>query len=445
MMEWEVGGEKSGEIGEETRDIVGMEMGTLFPGEQSASVDEELSSVIPPVSPPPFEPNEALETGFSPENPSLIKDIDSVYKDFSLDWIQKIELNGFRNYAHESVTLGPGFNLVTGANAQGKTNLLEALYLISTTRLLRGRRDHEAIRDGESRMAVSVWLRDTGTELRITLEKGGRKRALLNGMSMPRAADLMGRLPSVTISTADLLLVRGDPADRRLYLDLELSGLFPAYLRAFTLYRRAVEQRNALLKHSREHPVSAMQFEPWELEIAQAGAEIRQYRQRHVEELSQEAATAHALIGDGEHLALSIEAADSGDDADSLREGLEQTRSADIARGSTSLGPHRDDLSIWVDGRDARHFASQGQQRTAVIAIKLAGIPIGQRIFGKPPLLLLDDMLSDLDANRRQRLTDVVVNQAGQALLTCTEAEAAGPHILAVARCFRVDQGRVYA
>jgi DNA replication and repair protein RecF len=445
MMGWEVSGEKPGESGEQTRDIVGTEMGDIPLGEQLPSPDEELCPLIPSVSPSRFEPNEPSKTGFSPDNPSLIKDIDCVYKDFSLDWIHRIELVGFRNYLHESVKLGPGFNLVTGANAQGKTNLLEALYLLSTTRLLRGRRDHEAIRDGDSKMAVSAWLRETETELKITLEKGGRKRALLNGMSLPRAADLMGRLPSVTISTADLLLVRGDPSDRRLYLDLELSGLFPAYLRAFTLYRRAVEQRNALLKHSREHPVSSMQFEPWELEIAQAGAEIRQYRRRHVEELSREAAVAHGLIGDGEHLALGIDQADTGDDAQSLREGLEQTRIADIARGSTSLGPHRDDLSIWVDGRDARHFASQGQQRTAVIAIKLAGIPIGQRIFGKPPLLLLDDMLSDLDANRRQRLTDVVVSQAGQALLTCTEADAAGPHILAVAQCFRVDQGRVYA
>lgn len=445
MMEWEADGEKAGESGEETRDIVGTDMGILILGEQLPSESGELYPLIPSVSPSNFEPKQPLDSDFSTENPSLIKDIDSVYKDFSLDWIHRIELVGFRNYQHESVTLGPGFNLVTGANAQGKTNLLEALYLLSTTRLLRGRRDHEAIRDGDSKMAVSAWLRETETELKITLEKGGRKRALLNGMSLPRAADLMGRLPSVTISTADLLLVRGDPSDRRLYLDLELSGLFPAYLRAFTLYRRAVEQRNALLKHSREHPVSSMQFEPWELEIAQAGAEIRQYRRRHVEELSREAAVAHGLIGDGEHLALGIDQADTGDDAQSLREGLEQTRIADIARGSTSLGPHRDDLSIWVDGRDARHFASQGQQRTAVIAIKLAGIPIGQRIFGKPPLLLLDDMLSDLDANRRQRLTDVVVSQAGQALLTCTEADAAGPHILAVAQCFRVDQGRVHA
>ena len=408
-------------------------------------MEEQVSEVFHRVSPDFGERVEPEKTELSPINLSLITNINSVNNHLSLSWIHRIELRQFRNYSEEAVELGPGFNLVAGPNAQGKTNLLEALYLLSTTRLLRGRRDHEAILDTAEAMSVEGTLTQSDALLKISLARGGRKRAFLNGMSLPRAADLLGRLPSVTISTADLELVRGDPSDRRLYLDLELSSLYPVYLRAFTVYRRALEQRNALLRHARETVVSPIQFEPWELELARSGVEIREIRRRHLVSLEAAARQAHARIGDGETLALDIEEGDPARSEDAYLSALAESRSTDVQRGGTSVGPHRDDLAIFVDGRDARHFASQGQQRTAVIAIKLAGLPLGTEIFGKPPLLLLDDMLSDLDADRRRRLTEAVIDQAGQALLTCTEAEAAGPGILASARAFRVEGGRVYA
>jgi len=437
--------DKSGESGTQKRDSAGAALGLALDGGKQAGVQEQVTVVFHGVSTEVFEPNEPAELGLSPQIPSLITNISSVNKDLSLSWIDHIELRGFRNYAHERVELGPGFNLVAGPNAQGKTNLLEALYLLSTTRLLRGRRDHEAIMENDDTMSVTGRLSESETELKMTLARGGRKRAFLNGMSLPRASDLLGRLPSVTISTADLELVRGDPADRRLYLDLELSGLYSAYLRAFTVYRRALEQRNALLRHAREVTVSPIQFEPWEMELAKSGVEIREIRRRHLVSLEAAARLAHARIGDGETLALDIEEADSARSEEEFLQGLAESRSVDILRGGTSVGPHRDDLAIFVNGRDARHFASQGQQRTAVIAIKLAGLPLGTEIFGKPPLLLLDDMLSDLDADRRRRLTEAVIDQAGQALLTCTEGEAAGPGILASARVFHVSGGQVRA
>jgi DNA replication and repair protein RecF len=434
-----------GESRPQIRDSAGTLPGELSDGGQTAPVEEQVSEVFHRVSPDFGERVEPEKTELSPINLSLITNINSVNNHLSLSWIHRIELRQFRNYAEETVELGPGFNLVAGPNAQGKTNLLEALYLLSTTRLLRGRRDHEAILDTAEAMSVEGTLTQSDALLKISLARGGRKRAFLNGMSLPRAADLLGRLPSVTISTADLELVRGDPSDRRLYLDLELSSLYPVYLRAFTVYRRALEQRNALLRHARETVVSPIQFEPWELELARSGVEIREIRRRHLVSLEAAARQAHARIGDGETLALDIEEGDPARSEDAYLSALAESRSTDVQRGGTSVGPHRDDLAIFVDGRDARHFASQGQQRTAVIAIKLAGLPLGTDIFGKPPLLLLDDMLSDLDADRRRRLTEAVIDQAGQALLTCTEAEAAGPGILASARAFRVEGGRVYA
>src|SRR4051812_39993171 len=158
--------------------------------------------------------------------------------------VAEVSLEGFRNYRHLTLALSPGFNVLTGRNGQGKTNFLEALYLLSTTRLLRGQRDAEAVMDGSVKAIVAAEMIEGRTRLAISLERGVRKRASLNGLNLPRAADLIGRLPCVSIGTEDMAIVRGEPTDRRLFLDLELSALYPGYLRHFTLYKRALEQRN---------------------------------------------------------------------------------------------------------------------------------------------------------------------------------------------------------
>lgn len=359
--------------------------------------------------------------------------------------VESVDLRAFRNYARLELSLDPGFNVLSGANAQGKTNFLEAIYLLSTTRLLRGQRDAEAIAEGETQATVSANLAGGRTELAITLEAGIRKRASLNGLRLPRAADLIGRLPCVCISTLDLAIVREEPADRRLFLDLELSALHSSYLRHLASYKRAIEQRNALLRDSRDFMKPAESFDVWEDHIAVSGSALRQARQRYVVDLGPIAADHHRLIGGGESLTLDYQAKDAAWSADDLRGALAQSRISDIARGGTSVGPHRDDLAIRIDGREARLYGSQGQQRTSVLAMKLATLEIGRQRFGGPPVLLLDDILSDLDEHRRSLLVEIVLEQAGQAVLTCTEARAAGPGILDRARVFEVRQGTIQA
>lgn len=355
--------------------------------------------------------------------------------------VATVDLASFRNYASLSVALDPGFNVIAGPNAQGKTNFLESLYLLSTTRLLRGQRDAEAVLDGSDSSSVTAELIGGRTQLSIVLEAGIRKRASINGLKLPRASDLIGRLPCVCISSLDLAIVRDEPSDRRLFLDLELSALYPAYLRHLATYKRAVEQRNALLRDSRETPQSPELFETWEEQIAFSGAALRQARTSYVGELSPIAKDRHGLMGDGETLNLDYQPKDEAWSADELREGLARTRSYDIGRGGTSVGPHRDDLLIEVGGREARLYGSQGQQRTSVVALKLATLELGRQKLGAPPLLLLDDILSDLDERRRSLLVELVLGQAGQTVLTCTEAAAAGPDILARARVFEVKAG----
>lgn len=357
--------------------------------------------------------------------------------------VASVCLEGFRNYYQETVYLSDGFNVLAGRNAQGKTNFLEAMYLLSTTRLLRGQRDSEAILQGRSRATVTVELVGSETRLAVVLEAGIRKRGSINGLSVPRASDLIGRLPCVCVSTHDMELVRGEPAERRLFLDLELCTLSPAYLRHLTMYKRALEQRNALLRDSKEWMQPAETFEPWEEQMATHGAALRIAREEFVTRLAPHSREIHAKIGDGEDIRLAVDRKDAAMDAASLLDRLVATRRQDAQRGGTGIGPHRDDLKIDVGGREARLYGSQGQQRTAVIALKLATLQVSKAAFGVPPLLLLDDILSDLDESRRSLLVDVVLEKAGQAVLTCTEAAAAGSKILERAKVFHVEAGTV--
>lgn len=357
--------------------------------------------------------------------------------------VRRLEMRDFRNYVSAEIELAPGFNVVEGANAQGKTNLLEGLYLVSTTKMLRGSRDAEGIRDGATAAEIQLTLRDTDTECAMRLERGARKRASLNGLKLPRAADLIGRVPSVCVSLVDMDVVRGEPADRRQFLDLELSQVFPAYLRHLTLYKRALEQRNALLRRHGESPLPAAVFEPWEEQLVEHGSALRIARVAHVQALEGAAERFHDRLAPGERLALRYEDRDQGIGADDLRERFACSRAEDARRGGTSCGPHRDDVEILVNERSARNFGSLGQQRSALLAVKLACCRIATETLGAPPLLLLDDILSDLDESRRRHLSELVIHEAGQAVLTCTEASAVGHEILDRARVFRVVAGVV--
>ena len=283
--------------------------------------------------------------------------------------VRSLHLRNFRNYASLDLELPRGFAIVSGPNAQGKTNLLEALYLLATTRLLRGQRDSEAIQDGATDSGVAAELEPFGTKIAIRLERGIRKRASLNEMNLPRAADLLGRLPCVCITTADMEIVRGDPSERRLFLDLELSALYPAYLRHFGDYKRALEPRNSLLRMARDQMITSEVFEPWEATLATHGTAMRSMRQAYISQLAQTAIERHAELGSGETLELRYEMRDLGDDEITTLNALAMNRAADIARGGTSIGPHRDDLAVMAGGRDARSCGSQGQPRTAVLAM----------------------------------------------------------------------------
>lgn len=358
-------------------------------------------------------------------------------------WLEHLRLHDFRNYEHCSIETSPGVNLVLGKNAQGKTSLIEGVSLLSTGRLLRASRDALAIRHECENAIVEGKLGDSGTAIAIALRRGVKKRVELNGMSLPRASDLIGRLPTVSFSAADLCISNGEPSDRRQFLDWELAQLYPSYLKNLTIYKRAVEQRNALLRLAQTEFVANEVFESWEERIAASGAALRQARRNWIDVLDRDARAAHAKLGSGEELRLVYEQRDEGSDQAAMSQLLVSGRSVDIARGATGTGPHRDDLLVLVNGQEARYFGSQGQQRTAVIAIKLATLDSAEEILGGPPVLLLDDVFSDLDQNRRNMLMELTLDRGGQVFLTCTDVDQVGAELADRSKIFRVDSGQV--
>ena len=354
--------------------------------------------------------------------------------------VSTLDIRKFRNIDRALVEPGPGFNLLVGQNAQGKTSTLEAIYLVSVGRLLRGSKDAEGIMEGEDSATVLAKTEPSGTTVGMELHLGKRKRALLNGLPQPRASAVIGRLPSVCFWAGDLEIVTGEPSARRLFLDTEISQLHPAYLRYLTVYKRALEHRNALLKLAQEQRVGDEQFEAWESQMAEAGEHLRSHRAEWLSEMSLAATSSHAHMGAGESLVLSYLVKDTHTD---LSTAWLNERRLDIARGTTTTGPHRDDVMVEVAGKSARLFGSQGQQRTAVIAIKLAVLETARSTLGFPPVLLLDDIFSDLDAGRRERLTEAALGFGGQVFVTCTEAEQAGSRLAERCKVFLVQAGKV--
>lgn len=360
--------------------------------------------------------------------------------------VSHFRLSDFRNYEHAELEPSHGFNIISGPNAQGKTNLVEAIHLVSTGRVLRGSRDSQAIRKGAEKAVVEATLAETKTTVGVDIKKiKGKtvKTVRLNGASLPRPSDVIGRVPTVSFSARDLMVVRGEPVERRHFLDSELSQLYPAYLRHLSIYKRALEQRNALLKASRETYHPAELYEVWEQQLAEHGSQIRLFRSRWVSSLAELVHDAHEILGGGEQVQISYSQKDLSEDAASLMAALQDRRREEAERGHTTIGPHRDDLTIEVAGMNARQYGSQGQQRTAVIALKLAVMKSAAEIFGFSPVLLLDDVFSDLDQSRRSSLVNMAMSQGGQVFLTCTESEQAGVELVGSSKLFRVVSGTV--
>jgi DNA replication and repair protein RecF len=338
--------------------------------------------------------------------------------------VERIALREFRSYEKAELDVGPGLTIVHGANGAGKTNLLEALYFGCTGRSFRTSNERHLVRHGSraTRVVVSGTDFDGEHELAVGLEPGHIKRMTSDGAPIERLTDAPHR-PLMSVFSPDRLeLVKGQPGVRRAHLDQLVAALWPARAITRRSYNQALAQRNALLGRVRVGHVAASALAPWNAALAEAGVALAADRAeatgkitvpfaRHAEELGLPGAAAVQYRSR------------SAQDAADLAEELTARLDADLARGYTTHGPHRDDLLLSRDGRDLRAFGSQGEQRLALLALLLAERDALGAERSRPPLLLLDDVMSELDTERRARLGEEL-RRDGQAIVTATEADA---------------------
>jgi DNA replication and repair protein RecF len=337
--------------------------------------------------------------------------------------VTRIRVLGFRNLRAQEVELGPRISLLWGANGSGKTNLLEALYMALAGRSCRTRTERETIAFGEPMARVEVELDDGGETSTFlwSLARGGDRRHLVDGA--PMGPELAHRRPPVAVFLPDRLsLVKGPPADRRAHVDGLLTALWPARAEARRRYGRALAQRNALLGRIRAGIATEDSLEAWDLELAAAGIDLMEARRDAVELLAPEFASAAADLGLPGEGSLRYRPRSDASTSDALAGELAERRSADVERGYSQHGPHLDELEIVVDGRAIRRYGSQGEQRAALLSLLFAERRALLEARRNPPLLLLDDVMSELDPDRRELLSARLAEGPGQTLITATEA-----------------------
>lgn len=335
--------------------------------------------------------------------------------------IKKLQLNNFRNYENLDISFNEGVNLLYGNNAQGKTNVLEAVYMIATTKSIRGSKDRDMIRFDQDEAHISAFVErnEITHKIDIHLKRNKAKGLAIDGIPIRRSAELLGLLHAVSFSPDDLSMMKNGPDERRRFLDLELCQMDKIYCSNLASYNKSLIQRNDLLKQLSSNPSMKDTIDVWNEQLIHYGQYLIRARRRFIEELIPIVQEKHGILtGGSETLTLLYEPNCSEDD---FRAKLEKNLERDMILKFTSAGPHRDDISLYINDKNVKVFGSQGQQRTTALALKLAEIELVRRKIKEAPILLLDDVLSELDRNRQLHLLNEM--QDVQTIVTCTGME----------------------
>lgn len=368
-------------------------------------------------------------------------------------YINTLSLTNFRNY--ENLTLKPDkeLNVLVGMNAQGKSAVLEAIYLLATSKSHRTSRDMDLIRFGDNVAWVCaevVRSERNDVVLEIALSRTETKSVKINKAKHPKIGDIVGQLNAVIFSNSDIEMVRGEPSGRRRFLNLEISQVSPQYIYALGRYKRVLNQRNNLLKEIKTSKVQSFDIDAWDSQLVEYGAAIASRRAKFVNFLAESASRIYSsLTGNSEELKVTykpnIDAGLQGTEneiKDKFAKVLITRRQLDIMRGTTTSGPHRDDISLSVNGMAAREFASQGQQRSIAIALKLAEIDLMTQTIGENPVVLLDDVMAELDDARRARVLEITMDRC-QTFITTTSLDEIDKSAADRAKAFSVRSGKV--
>lgn len=355
--------------------------------------------------------------------------------------IKSLKLKNFRNYELLSLEFDDDTNIFYGDNAQGKTNILESICLCGTTKSHRGTKDRDMIRFGQEESHIEVVVEKHKMTYRIDmhLKKNSPKGIAVNRIPIKKASELFGIIHFVFFSPEDLNIIKNGPSERRRFIDLELSQLDKVYLNNLSNYNRIVNHRNHLLKDIQHQQNLIETLDIWDLQLIEYGNKVIKARKIFVEQVNEIISDIHKkLTGNTEHIKISYECSGG---AYSLEHILMKNRERDMRTRSTSAGPHRDDVCVMADGIDIRKFGSQGQQRTAALSLKLSEIELVKRIAKDVPVLLLDDVLSELDKHRQNYLLDSIHDI--QTLITCTGVDEFVNHRFSINKIFHVRKGQV--
>ena len=356
--------------------------------------------------------------------------------------IRSIELKNFRNYENLEISFDEGTNILFGDNAQGKTNILEAAYMSGTTKSHKGSRDREMIRFGEEEAHLKTVVVRGGREYQIDmhLKKNRAKGIAIDKIPIKKASELFGILNIVFFSPEDLNIIKNGPAERRRFLDSELCQLDRIYLADLTNYNKILAQRNKLLKDMIYRPSLSDTLPVWDMQLIETGKKIIRRRKQFVDELRELVSDIHYRISGGkEELFLKYE---PNIDDIFFEDELSRAKEKDKKLCQTSVGPHRDDLLFSIGDVDIRKYGSQGQQRTSALSLKLSEIELVRKSISDTPVLLLDDVLSELDSSRQNYLLNNISDT--QTIITCTGLDEFVRNRFTVNRVFEVIAGHVY-
>lgn len=364
--------------------------------------------------------------------------------------IQQLTITNWRNYDSASLELSSSINLIIGDNAQGKTNLLEAVYLCGVGRSARTPRDKELIRWQAEQATINAILKKRliDTTIQIIIDQKAKKRVAINTIPLTKIGELMGECRCVLFSPDELKIIKDAPSERRRFIDIALCQLSKVYFYTLSDFTKILAQRNKLLKQNRNIVES---LDIWDIQLAAAGAKIIKSRKGFIRELSTLAQTRHLYLTDQkEQLNIDYEGI-KGETVDQIRENflleLKKNRQKDLKNQNTSVGPHKDDICIAINDNsshspiDIRTYGSQGQQRTAALSLKLAEVDLFTKNSGESPILLLDDVLSELDTNRCQKLLTCTVGT--QTIITATHIEKDLLQYLDKAKTFIITNGNI--
>jgi len=355
--------------------------------------------------------------------------------------IKSIKLKNYRNYEILDLTFDFKTNILYGDNAQGKTNILEALYLSGTTKSHRGTKDKDLIQFGfdESHLEVVIEKGDSKFKVDMHLKKNSPKGIAINKVPIRRASELFGIVHFVFFSPEDLNIIKDGPSARRRFIDLELSQLDKVYLSNLSNYNRIINQRNSLLKNVHRQESILETLDVWDMQLIKYGNRIIEQRNKFIEQINKIISNIHNKLTNGkENIKITYEK-NIGDFT--LEQALKRNRERDIRMRSTSSGPHRDDLCFMIGDMDIRQFGSQGQQRTAALSLKLSEITLVKDLTGDTPVLLLDDVLSELDKHRQNYLLESIRDI--QTMITCTGLDEFVNHRFSINKIFHVKNGMV--